>query len=350
MKNFETEILTTLTGGKPFVLATILTRRGSAPRTPGTRMMVYSDGRIQGTIGGGQIEADVIRASTDLLARPEAPPCLIREFILNNTITSGLDMVCGGEIRVWLERIIPANAHELAGLYNALAEMKARGEKGCLISALSGPSTREFSTRKHLVKADGSLAWGPELDTLPTGLLSPQAGHISIETRGLEEYIIEPVVPGRRLHIFGAGHVGFHLAAIAASLEMDHVVVDDRAEFANAQRFPHAAAVLCPADFRSAFASLALNRHSDVVILTRGHLHDEMVLAEVLKTPAGYIGMIGSRRKRDTIYRNLATKGVAKADLTRVFSPVGLAIGAETPGEIAVSIMAELIQYRANLS
>jgi xanthine dehydrogenase accessory factor len=128
------------------------------------------------------------------------------------------------------------------------------------------------------------------------------------------------------------------------------VVVDDRTEFANRQRFGCAEEILVPPSFEKVIESLAIDRNCYLVIVTRGHLHDRSVLAQALKTDAVYIGMIGSQRKRDAIYASLAKDGYQPSDLNRVHSPIGLTIAAETPAEIAVSIVAELIAVRASLS
>jgi xanthine dehydrogenase accessory factor len=124
------------------------------------------------------------------------------------------------------------------------------------------------------------------------------------------------------------------------------VVIDDRAEFAGAARFPSAAEVI-QASFYGVMERIPVDASSFLVIVTRGHLHDKAVLAQALRTDARYIGMIGSRRKRDIIYAALLEEGYIRADLDRVHSPIGLDIGAETPAEIAVSVVAELIRERA---
>ena len=124
-------------------------------------------------------------------------------------------------------------------------------------------------------------------------------------------------------------------------------MLDDRAEFANAERFAGADAIRVLSDFESCFEDLAIDADSYIVIVTRGHSHDKTVLAQALKAAPGYVGMIGSRRKRETLYGQLRNEGVAADDLNRVYSPIGVKIGAETSQEIAVSIVAELIRVRA---
>lgn len=166
---------------------------------------------------------------------------------------------------------------------------------------------------------------------------------------GLEEYMIEPFASRETLYIFGAGHVGYELGLMAPRAEFDTIILDDRATFANPERFPHARQVLVVPDFSTAFESLSVDGHSYIVILTRGHLHDQEVLEQALATDAAYIGMIGSRRKRDQIYGNLKEKGITASRLEDVHSPIGTPIEAETPAEIAVSILGELIHERAAL-
>ncbi len=126
------------------------------------------------------------------------------------------------------------------------------------------------------------------------------------------------------------------------------VVVDDRADFANRERFPSADRIVVPDSFAGAFGDLSVDEDSYIVIMTRGHLHDRTVLEQALRTRAGYVGMIGSKKKVAETFRALQEEGFSPDDLARVHAPIGLSIGAETPEEIAMSIAAQLIQVRAN--
>jgi xanthine dehydrogenase accessory factor len=159
--------------------------------------------------------------------------------------------------------------------------------------------------------------------------------------------VVEPVGGICRAFLFGAGHVARPTAQLAAMVGFAVSVADDRGEFANAERFPDADEIRVLDSFENSFTGLELGRDDYVVILTRGHLYDKTVLAQALKTRAGYIGMIGSRSKRNTIYAALFEEGVSQADIDRVHSPIGISIDAETPEEIAVSIIGEMIQHRA---
>jgi xanthine dehydrogenase accessory factor len=149
------------------------------------------------------------------------------------------------------------------------------------------------------------------------------------------------------MYCFGAGHVAVPTAHLASLVGFRVVVVDDREEYANTERFPDADEVRVIDDYNRAFEGFEIDADSFIVILTRGHRYDREVLEQSLKTKAGYIGMISSRKKRDTVYQTLIKEGVTTADrLAYVHSPIGLSIGAETPEEIAVSIVGEMIAER----
>jgi xanthine dehydrogenase accessory factor len=149
--------------------------------------------------------------------------------------------------------------------------------------------------------------------------------------------------------IFGAGHVGRSLAPVLSSVEFRTVVLDDRQEFASRERFGSVDEIIHLDSFEEAFRGVTVDERSYIIIVTRGHLHDRTVLTQALRTKAAYIGLIGSRTKRDLTFRALLDEGFAKEDLERIHSPIGLSIRAETPAEIAVSIAAELIRIRAEL-
>ncbi len=351
MESLTRNILDCLNQGSPFALATIISHKGSTPRTSGSKMVVLPDGQLYGTIGGGLVEAKVIE---DCLAMMASPQCQIKEFILNQELKEGLDMVCGGDLTVWIETF-PNPSSDLIQVFAAMAAQEKAGKKAVLVSRILGFSGDSFTTDKCLVLPNGTII-GPNL--VPKVLFEAiQDNQFSgtapvLQNHNLEEFIIEPGQTNDTLYIFGAGHVGFQLAKMAHLLDFRTIVVDDRAEFANTKRFEYAHAVHVADRFSTVFDALtrkelAVDEYAYVVILTRGHLHDQTVLAQALGTKAAYIGMIGSRRKRDQIYASLIQKGVSQRSLDQVYSPIGLNIDSETPAEIAVSIMGEIIQVRA---
>jgi len=162
---------------------------------------------------------------------------------------------------------------------------------------------------------------------------------------GIMDLYIEPVVPTPRVFIFGGGHISQFVCRMSAMVGFQVAVVDDRPQFANKERFPEAQEVIAE-EFPLALPKLKVNKSGYVVIVTRGHAYDQEVLEWAVGTDARYIGMIGSRKKIQTVYKNLAEKGISPERFQRVHAPIGLNIGAVTPEEIAVSIVAEMVQER----
>jgi len=171
-------------------------------------------------------------------------------------------------------------------------------------------------------------------------------GELQVATT-LEQKVLvaEPFFPEPSLIIFGGGHIGKALCEIGAKLGFSITVVDDRIEFANAERFPDANQVICES-FEKCFDHLQFNPYTYVIMVTRGHRHDTVCLREIVKKTWAYAGMIGSRRRVQVVRENLISEGVPREVLAKVNSPIGLDIGAETPEEIAISILAQVISYR----
>jgi len=162
---------------------------------------------------------------------------------------------------------------------------------------------------------------------------------------GEMKLFIDILNPKEKIIIFGAGHISIFVAKLAKILGFNVTVVDEREEFANQDRFPGIDCILVK-EVQDALKDLDINSSTYIVIITRGHLMDEEVLGSVIGTEAKYIGMIGSKKKNQTIFQHLKEKGIAEKELEKVYAPIGLDIGAQTPEEIAVSIMAEIIQVR----
>ena len=160
-------------------------------------------------------------------------------------------------------------------------------------------------------------------------------------------FFVEMINSRDTVYLFGAGHVARPLVEVASLVGFQTVVIDDRGRFANQDNFPKADEVIVLQDFRHALKGLSLSDDAYVVIVTRGHAHDQSVLEQVLATPATYIGMIDSRTKVAHCFQSLEDKGFGRDQLARVHAPIGLKIGSETPEEIAVSIVAQLIHVRS---
>jgi len=332
--------------GEDLVLATVIGHSGSTPRSVGTKMVVRPDGAIIGTIGGGLVEFHAQKLASEVFKTGRA---LVETVEFSGADAAATDqMICGGRMEILLELITadPENLREMKDLIIALQKVHS----GFLIKLLD--TTVEDSRRMEwcLVHND-SVNLGTF--TTPDPLITFLSGEVARAKQPLavtvadKRFFVEPTVLPGTVFLFGAGHVSRPVAELASVVDFQTVVLDDRAEFANAERFPRADQIKVIPSFHQAFEGLEIDRDSYMVILTRGHLHDKTVLEQALKSNAGYIGMIGSRRKRDLIFQELLGKGFIRSEMERVHAPIGLAIGAETPEEIAVSIVAELIQCRA---
>ncbi len=312
-----------------FVLATIIQHGGSTPRSSGAKMLVRPDGTISGTIGGGKLEAEVIELA---LAALKDGRSRVVDFHFTGEDAASMDMICGGSARVLLDHITPHNS----GFWQVVEAVASSGRhgRGWLVMEIAPDGT---VTHRHVGAAQG----------LQNGVENVRHPELQEETGSLR--YIEPLLPSSCLYIFGAGHVSRPVAQIAQLVGFHTVVIDDRPEFANRERFPLADEILVASPITEVFDRREFGQTDCIVIVTRGHLQDQLVLEPALGTQAGYVGMIGSKRKCRMIFDNLKAKGWTDEQIGRVHAPIGLNIQAETPEEIAVSIVAELIQERAKL-
>lgn len=251
-------------------------------------------------------------------------------------------------------------------IYEEIPRLRREGRKAALatITNVRG-SIPSFETAKMLVRDDGSIVgtigggcveaevWeaarlviqNEKPQTLTFNLNNNPKYDTGLVCGGTLEVFIEPVLPVSTLYIFGAGHVAWSLYKVARIAGFEIVVIDDRETYANRERFPEARDVYAD-EYEHVMAQLTPSEASYMVIVTRGHRDDMRVLRWAAETPARYIGMIGSQRKVIAIYKELEKEGISPEKLSRVYAPVGIEIGAITPEEIAVSIVAELIAIR----
>jgi len=250
------------------VIAKIIDSEGSAPRKKGAWLLMEGNGKLQGTVGGGLLEANVIEIARKVL---DTKTSETHAFRLDRDDHAGLDMRCGGDVSVSVEYVSEQEAEKF------LKEVKANGK------AL----------------------------------------------------------------IFGAGHIGLALEPVLRHIGFETVVIDDRSEYANSERFPMAEIKVIES-YADSFVGLKTDEDSYIVIVTRGHAGDYDVLKQSLCLPSAYVGMIGSRKKVAETLRILHEEdGVGQERLDKVYSPIGISIHSETPEEIAVSIAAEMITVRA---
>lgn len=335
--------------GEAMALATIVAREGSGPREAGAALLLTADGATLGTVGGGFLEARTIELARTVLR--EGRPRLLR-FTMTGTLATAGGMVCGGEAELLVEPLNPGDPHSRR-ILSALQAAREAGRLAWLVRSLkggAGPGEGAQGVAVGLgLLTDAGLDAG-SLDLSDADPAALQAAAHRLETRlvagGALRYLLQPAGLIETVYLFGAGHIARELAPIAAALGFRVIVIDDRPDFVTPERFPAAAERLAVASYEGCFAGLAIDGSAWLVIVTHGHAHDREVLAAALTTDARYIGMIASRRKRDLLFRSLEEEGVTAAALARVHSPIGLAIGAQTPAEIAVSIAAELVAVR----
>lgn len=333
-------ILEMLRRRESLAAVTILAQEGSTPRTAGSKMLVGPQGLVTGSVGGGLLEGRSLEAAARVLRSGRAE---VLDFDLSGELAAGADMICGGRLRVFVEAL---GARDLPFFETLAAALSSGGVVGTA-TRLEETGSADGLHRLVLTSTDDQASpVGTALKkALPTEFSRLNAA-VTADLGDGGIWFVEPWLVPPRLVLAGGGHVAQATADVAVRAGFAVTVLDDRPEFASTARFPMAEIVAVVPDFQQCFKNILMDAQTYVVILTRGHVHDATVLEQALATRAGYIGMIGSVRKRDAIYESLRGKGVAAAELARVHCPVGLPIAAETPGEIAVSIVAECVAHR----
>ena len=340
------EVHNSLMKGKELVVATVISDQGSTPRSSGSKMVVYHDGSISGTIGGGSVEGDVIRRAIKLF---ETGTAQIASYDLNHTGTiDDMDLVCGGKMQVLIEYV--AADSDYLDIYRLICSEINMSRPFLLIGRVK--CDKDTRVERAVLTQDNK--WYGKLNKDPVILdklsgMKRSFGTATLFETEMHKFIVEGIDPPDLVYIMGAGHVSVELAKLTKQVGFKTVVVDDRAEFANKKRFPDADEVHVCKSFNNVFGEFNAPPGSFIVIVTRGHRFDKEVLAQALRSRAGYIGMIGSRKKKKYVYDALVKEGFDQGSLDKVHCPIGHSIAAETPSEIAVSVVAELIQERASL-
>jgi len=330
MEPFEA-VIGYLRDGREGALATIVSRVGAAPREAGAKVFVGDDGKVYGTIGGGCVEAEVWQHARGVIRQSE--PVRLR-YAMSGTTVEDEGMICGGTVDLFLEPVTAKYRDIYEKIFNCVS---GDGQAVVVTRIDGGPFQKSLMLESGERLGDMVLP-----DRLTEFDRIFRAGSPRVE----DGLLIEAVVPPPRLYIYGGGHISQHISRMAKAVDFHVTVIDDRDIFANRERFPEADEVIVE-EFRDVFRTGRPLHNGYAVIVTRGHKHDAVVLEEVLKRPPRYTGMIGSRRKVKILFDDLRRKGVAEDLLKAVHAPIGIDIGAETPQEIAVSIVAELVKVRS---
>ena len=348
MQEVFTEAVNLLDQGDPVVIATVIRTKGSTPQKPGAKLLVRNDGSGVGTLGGGCVEGDIWFAAKQLLKK--GGKAQYKEYPLNEELAADDGLVCGGTMYFLIDPVYDPQdylsyAEEIDNAY------KGQGAVALANLIRPAPGSGLLLGAKLFIREDGSTE-GTLGDPGMDHEAMDKAQELMIHGRNDyviaddgAEYFVESYTTPPQLVICGGGHVSKAIAPLAKTLGLRLFITDDREEFANQERFPEADMVVAlkPED---ALPELPINPNTFIVVATRGHRFDNVALEAAARTPARYVGLMGSKRKTILIYEDLIRNGLPMDRIKEIRSPIGLDIRARTPEEIAVSIMGEVLMFR----
>jgi xanthine dehydrogenase accessory factor len=345
MRELLAELTQALEAGRPCVWCSVVETRGSTPQKAGAAMLVFPDGSQRGTLGGGCVEAEVKQRALRVLAGAGRQPEVLT-FCLDDNYGWDDGLICGGRMTILADPLRATGAANYCGAFRRLVESGA----GCTEAVVMADKDHALAVgSRYLLDADGRLVAQLAEGTVPE-VVTAHLPQLRQRPRPAVHHGIAylPVWQRIMLLIVGAGHVGQAVARLATDVDFDVWVLDDREAYASRERFPTAQRRLV-GDIGAALERLVADGIHPAIwclIVTRGHSHDEEALYHLAKSPAGYVGMIGSKRKIKMIFDDLIARGIPAEALRRVHAPLGFSIGSQTVPEIAVSIVAELIACR----
>ncbi|MEL7608735.1 MAG: XdhC family protein [Bacillota bacterium] len=335
MKELFQSAADALKEGRSIVLCSVIASSGSTPRGAGAKMIVFEDGHSIGTIGGGAVE----HVSTGIAKEAhKARASHSKGFILAKNDVADLGMICGGNVTVYFQYLAAENEQNVR-LVERINEVLAGDEDAWLITAV----------RENEVGGMGVYTCSGGLEYLGGFSLEeikPLFRSRAVLKRDEPSCYVEPIVQSGVVYVFGGGHVSQELIPVLAHIGFRPVVFEDREQFADIALFPGAIDCVL-GDFKDVGKTVRIRPEDYVVIMTRGHQADYEVLEQALRTGATYVGVIGSRNKMALTRKRLLAAGIPEEGLSRIHNPIGTAIKAETPAEIAISVAGELILHRA---
>ncbi len=331
MKQLFLSMYNALISGQDIVFCSIIKSSGSTPRGIGAAMAVFVDGSISGTVGGGPIEYQSILHAMDVLKSHHSGA---KDFILTPNQTADIGMICGGNATVYF-RYVPADDRATAELFKSIAGLYDTSQNSWLAISLADGAMALYTPENGL----------SEVFPVPLETVSALAGSRPVLSNEAACYLL-PLTRTDTLYLFGGGHVSQELAPVLVHLGFSVVLYEDREQFSDPALFPGVKGIIT-APYTEMSSKINISPEDYIVIMTRGHQGDYELLEQALRTPASYVGVIGSRSKIAATNKRLSEAGISDEDIARVHTPIGLPIGAETPAEIAISIAAVLIAHRA---
>ena len=353
--------LVALTGqGKRGALASLVDSSGSVPMSERAKILIREDGGFSGTIGGGCLEAEILSIGREVIKTGGSQNV---EYTMTEKQAGENGLNCGGTVRIYTESI---DGQKDGDLFASVVDAKLQRRKCVLITVISSDGTLGQDKNRVLHYSDGQRlgqfsfeGFEDRVSALADEVIESEKPTI-VDVAGLDfaelkphkegskpnaELFFDPFVPPPLLYVFGGGHVGAQIGSLAKNAGFHVVIVDDRPLFASCERHPTVDECVV-AEVSDAFNRLQFDEQTYIVAATRGHQHDEEVVECAIRTNVKYIGMLGSERKKLIMWDLIQKRGGSRQRLDRVYAPIGFNIGADTPEEIAVSVVAELIEVR----
>jgi xanthine dehydrogenase accessory factor len=334
MQKLFSEMKNRLEHYNDLVLVTVVASSGAAPRGAGARMLVDLEGRICGTVGGGAVEFHSIQLAKDAIKNRAS---VVKQFTLAKNQIEDIGMICGGNVTIFFRYLNGGNEALINLCETALAQFREQ-KTTWLITELTDGFNGEIGLYSKKLGVIGGIA---------PAIASSISGQTNVFTFEGKKYFSEQILSSGFVYIFGGGHVAQELVPVLSHLDFRCIVLEDRPEFASLELFPGAADTRL-VNFENVREMEQVTSDDYIIVLTRGHKFDQAIEEQALRTPAGYIGVIGSRHKTAQVEKNIMEHGFTRTDLDRVTAPIGLmGVKAETPAEIAISIAGQLIAFRA---
>jgi xanthine dehydrogenase accessory factor len=331
-----------VTAGEKIALATVIETWGSSPRQVGAMMAITPTGKITGSVSGGCVEGAVYQAGVETIKKGQ--PQLLH-FGVTDEVAWEVGLACGGKIDVFVQPLRD-------NLFQTIFECIQANKSLVWISIVKGP---DLLLGKSLLICDGEALYTDldkklEIQILEAGdnflaKQKPQRLDVEIEDEGNIDPFFDVILPPPTLVIIGGVHIAIALAKIADVLDYRTIIIDPRASFGNLDRFPHVGQLI-QAWPDQALNNIELSQRTAVVVLTHDPKIDDVALKAVVNSPVFYIGVLGSRTTQAKRRERLLKSGVSEAQLDRLYAPVGIDIGAKTPEQIALAIMAEIVTVK----
>ncbi|SPF41547.1 XdhC and CoxI family protein [Candidatus Desulfosporosinus infrequens] len=344
-------------------LITVTSALGSTPRKPGAKLLVFADGTTIGTIGGGCGEAEAKQEAFNVIV---ARTSKIYYLNMTSDVVEEEGMVCGGIMGLFIDYVGPQSSQEEINLNQDYLSALKSDNNPILVTMIEAVGERLVG-KKLFVKNDGDVLGDLGSENLNrVALESAKAGRVKFSpmlisldaefelcdpsiTKAAFRLMIEPPTTVVQLLILGAGYLVQPLVTMSKILGYEVTVIDDRPSLVSSNRFYEADRIICD-NFERALKAININSQTFVVIVTSGSYSDKVCLKKVINQPARYIGMMGSYKKVKALKAELEEEGVSRESLQKLYSPIGLKIGAETPAEMAVSILGQLIKVQKQLA